>query len=212
MRVRLEAEPADQFACARFRRLCLDTPEPRDEFEILEGRELVVDHRLVRQPGGDLLGGNRIGQRIDAIDGDRAGVGPQQPGHHAQGRGLAGAIGADQHIEFAAIDGEIERIDRGPVEALGEPANRERDGAFYLVHDRRRCRRMHGRSLQESGFGGVNHQTERPARTFGLVKRAETMLGTPPHAALAASPQAPRVCALSRARFVRFPVVLPVDS
>src|ERR1035441_3176615 len=103
-------------------------------------------------------------------------------------------------------------IDRGPVEALGEPANRERDRAFGLAHAGRRCRRMHGRSLQESGFGGVNRQTERPARTFGLVKRAETMLGTPPHAALAASPQAPRVCALSRARFVRFPVVLPVDS
>ena len=61
MCVRLEAEPADQFARARFRRLRVDAPEPGDEFEILERRELVVDHRLVRQPSGDLLGGDRIG-------------------------------------------------------------------------------------------------------------------------------------------------------
>src|SRR5476651_770533 len=89
-------------------------------------------------------------ERVNAVDDDRTGVGPQQSGHHAQGSGFAGAVGTDQHVEFAAIDGEVERIDRGPVEALAEPANRERDGAIGWR------RRMHDRSLQESGFGGVN--------------------------------------------------------
>ena len=134
MRVRLEAEPADQFARAHFRGLCLDAPKAGDEFEIFERRELVVDHRLVRQPGGDLLGGDRIGERVDAADGDRAGVGTQQAGHHAQRRGLAGAVGADQRIEFAAVDGEVERVDGRPVETLGEPAHRERDGTMGLAN------------------------------------------------------------------------------
>ena len=69
-------------------------------------------------------------ERVDALDRDRAGVGLEQPGHHAQGRRLAGAIGADQRVEFAAVNGEIERVDRGPVEALAKPANRERDGTL----------------------------------------------------------------------------------
>ena len=61
MRVRLKSEPVDQFARTRFRSCGVDAPEPGDEFEIFERRELVVDHRLVRQPGDDLLGGDRIG-------------------------------------------------------------------------------------------------------------------------------------------------------
>ena len=33
-------------------------------------------------------------------------------------RGLAGAVGADQRIELAGADGEIERIDRRAVKTL----------------------------------------------------------------------------------------------
>ena len=47
-----------------------------------------------------------------------AGIGPQQARHHAQGRGLAGAVGAEQRVEFAGSDGEIERIDREAVKTL----------------------------------------------------------------------------------------------
>ena len=49
---------------------------------------------------------------------DRSGVGPRQPGHHAQRRGLAGAVGPDQRIELARLDGEIERIDREAIKTL----------------------------------------------------------------------------------------------
>ena len=66
--------------------------------------------------------------------------GAQQAGDHAQCRGLASAVGADQRVEFAAIDGEIERVDRGAVEALGKPANRERDGPSGSAHNGRRRR------------------------------------------------------------------------
>ncbi len=135
MRVRLKAEPADQLARPRFGYAAFDAPEPGYEFEIFERGELVVDHRFVRQPGSDPLGGDRIGQRVDAFDRDRAGVGTQQPDHHAQGGGLAGAVGADQRIELAAIDDEIDRVDGGAVETLGESARCQGDRTFCLAHD-----------------------------------------------------------------------------
>ena len=41
-----------------------------------------------------------------------------KPGHHAQGRGLAGAVGPEQRVEFAGTDREIERIDREAIKTL----------------------------------------------------------------------------------------------
>jgi hypothetical protein len=93
----------------------------------IERRQLVVDHRLVRDPRGDLLGGNRIGERVDVFDRDRAGVRLQEPDDHAQRRGLAGAVRPEQRIELAAIDREIEGVDRRTIVALGEAAEGERD-------------------------------------------------------------------------------------
>ena len=118
VQMRLEPERRQK----RLRRGCgnrgIDAPEAGDEFEIFQRRQLVVDHRLVGDPGHDLLGGDGIGERIDAEDGDRAGVGPQQAGDHAQGRGLAGAVGAEQGVEFAGANGQIERVDRRAVKTL----------------------------------------------------------------------------------------------
>ena len=118
VQMRLEAERHQKL----LRRGCgnrgIDAPEAGDEFEIFQRRQLVVDHRLVGDPGHDLLGGDGIGERVDAQNGDRAGVGPQQAGDHAQGRGLAGAIGAEQGVEFAGANGQVERVDRRAVKTL----------------------------------------------------------------------------------------------
>ena len=118
-----EAEPVDQPARAGFGMRGVDAPEPADEFEIFERRQLVVDHRLVGNPGHHLLGRDGIGQRVDAEDRDRPGVRPQQAHHHAQGGGLAGAVGAEQGVEFAGADGEVEPIDRRAVEGLPQIAD-----------------------------------------------------------------------------------------
>ena len=57
-------------------------------------------------------------ERIDAEHRDRTGIGPQQAGHHAQRRGLAGAVGPEQRVEFAGADGEIERVDREAIKTF----------------------------------------------------------------------------------------------
>jgi hypothetical protein len=47
---------------------------------------------------------DRIAPRIDAANMDLAVVGRQQARHHAQGRGLAGAVRAEQRVELAGAD------------------------------------------------------------------------------------------------------------
>ncbi len=118
VQMRLQSERDQQALRGRFRCRGIDAPQAGDEFEIFQRRQLVVDHRLVGDPRHHLLGGDRIGERVDAEHRDGSGVGPQQPGHHAQRRGLAGAVGAEQGIEFAGADSEIERIDREAVKTL----------------------------------------------------------------------------------------------
>ena len=59
---------------ARNRRF--DAPQARDEFQVFERIELVIEHRLVGQPGDDALGFDGIAPRVDAENSDFAGVPP----------------------------------------------------------------------------------------------------------------------------------------
>jgi hypothetical protein len=47
---------------------------PATKIEVFERRQPVIDHRLVRHPGHDLLGRDRIGEHIDAEHRDAAAV------------------------------------------------------------------------------------------------------------------------------------------
>ena len=58
--------------------------------------------------------------------------GAQQPDHHAQRRRLAGAVGTNQRVKFAAAHAEIERVDRGAVEPLTQAMDFERDGMLEM--------------------------------------------------------------------------------
>ena len=71
----------------------IDAPKPGDEFEIFQRRQLVIDHGFVGDPGHHLLGRDRIAERVDAEHRDRAGVGRQEPGYHAQRRVLPAPLG-----------------------------------------------------------------------------------------------------------------------
>ena len=72
---------------------------------------------VVRRPQVDRL----------AVDRDLATVGPVQPGEHGAQRRLAGSVLAEQPVDLAADDVEVDGIDRrNVVERLGEAADLER--------------------------------------------------------------------------------------
>ena len=96
----------------------VDAPETGDEFEVFPGGELVVEQRLVREPGDELFGGEGIGAGVDAEDGDCAVVSGKEARDHAQGGGLAGAVGTEKRIDLAAahIEGDVVDGGSGPVD------------------------------------------------------------------------------------------------
>ena len=112
----------------------VDAPQAGDEIEVFERRQAVIDHRLVGQPGHQPLGTHRVGQDVDAENRDRPAVRFQQPGRHPQRSGLAGAIGAEEDIEFAYPHAQIQSVDRRPAEGLGKPQCFESEPAGYLSH------------------------------------------------------------------------------
>ncbi len=118
VQMRLQTERDQEIVCGASGDRRIDAPKPGDEFEIFQRRQLVVDHGFVGDPGHHLLGGDRIAERVDAEHRDRTDIGTREAGHHAQRRGLAGAVGPDQRVELAWLDREIERVDRKAVKTL----------------------------------------------------------------------------------------------
>ncbi len=125
-----EAEAFEQTLGRALGRSGLDRPQSGDELEIFERVELVVEHRLVGQPGDDALGLDRILARVDAEDADVAAVGLKKAGDHAQGRRLPGAVGSEQGVEFTRRHPEIQPVHRGPGKTLPERAEFEGGDAF----------------------------------------------------------------------------------
>ena len=78
-----------------------------------------------------------VGEGVDAEHADVAGVGLQQPGDHAQGRGLARAVGAEQRVELAGLDGQVEPVDGRLAEALAQFADAKRRRLRTRSVDRR---------------------------------------------------------------------------
>ena len=77
-------------------------PQAGDELEILERGQAIVDHRLVRHPGDDRLGGDRVARRVDAADGDRARILAQQLIQFGEiKRGLLGIKGTEMSADIA---------------------------------------------------------------------------------------------------------------
>jgi hypothetical protein len=73
-------------------------PQARDEGEIFKRSKLVVEHRLVGQPGGDRLGAERIALCVDPEDLDRSRVGRGKTCDHPQGRRLPRAVRPKQGV------------------------------------------------------------------------------------------------------------------
>src|SRR5262249_45604513 len=98
------------------------------------------------------------------------------PRHHAQGRGLAGAVRPEQRIELAGAHGEVEPVDRGPVEALGKAADLEAVGRAGGEHATLAWMAMPA-GYAGSGFGRTKSTRQSARRRWFTKKRARR----PPH-------------------------------
>ena len=110
----------------------------------------VLEHGEVREDVGDLVGlrdaearGLVLGQPRDlsAVEPDAAGARRRLAGDQAEERGLAGAVGADDRPQLAALDADVDagHRDQAAVRA-GEPLGAQQNGVGHgaRVHWRRR--------------------------------------------------------------------------
>ena len=121
-----EPEPLDHRARRRAR---IGEPiEPRDEFEVLAHREVLIEAEALRHVADvalDLVG---LGADVVAEAGAVALVGREQPAQHADGRGLAGAVGAEEAVDRAALDLHRQVAhDLAAAEGFGQPVDIDGD-------------------------------------------------------------------------------------
>jgi hypothetical protein len=100
-------------------------PRGRQRSRELHRPQLLVDHRLVRDPGHDSSRPDGIGERVDTKDSDRAAVGFEEAGDQTQCGCLTGAVGPEQRVEFSGEDAEIQPIPRGALKTFVRPSNLE---------------------------------------------------------------------------------------
>ena len=77
---------------------------------LLDGQRL-VQRKLLRHVADAPLHLFRVAADVDAVDHGRAGCRLQQPAHHADGRRLAGAVGAEEAEDLSSPDLEADAID-----------------------------------------------------------------------------------------------------
>ena len=82
--------------------------EPADEAEVLAAGEVLVHGGVLAGEADALAHRLRVGGDVEAQHLGPAGVRPEDGGEDADGRGLAGAVGAEQAEHGAGGDGEID--------------------------------------------------------------------------------------------------------
>ena len=106
-----EPEPIEHVAATPARLGLVQVVEPAHQLEVLEPGEVLVDGRaLAREPDAEaqLLG---VARDVEAVDGGRAAVEPEQRGEDADHGGLAGAVGAEQPEHGAGVDLEVDALE-----------------------------------------------------------------------------------------------------
>ena len=88
--------------------------------------EVLVDRGVLPGHADELADHVRVSTDVDAEDAGLAAVDRQQGREHLEGRGLAGAVGAEHAEDLAATDLEVDPVDRPEVaERLDEPGGRD---------------------------------------------------------------------------------------
>ena len=135
--------------------------------EQLQAAEAFVEAEVVGQHADPGLGCRGIGPDVEALDADQAGVGAQQPGHHPDRGGLAGTIGADQAVEAAGRDRQVDAGDgHVVVEALPQASD--------LHRSERRGRRRPRSDTDAWSRRTSSLRTGRPGSAAGAVHRLRT--------------------------------------
>ena len=96
--------------------------EAADEVEVLPDREILVEAEALRHVADLTLDRPRLLDDVVAEAAAAARIGREQAAQHADGRGLAAAVGAEEAADLAAIDLDRDMVDHGArPEALDQP-------------------------------------------------------------------------------------------
>jgi len=86
-------------------------PQPAEEIDDLPAGQVRPQADLtghIREPA---MESHRVAPWVAPQQHDRPGVSPQQPEQHANGRGLARAVGAEKPVDLTGLDREVETIE-----------------------------------------------------------------------------------------------------
>src|SRR5258706_1061280 len=169
-----QAQPFEELRRAAARGRGIEAPESPHELEILHRKQLPVGKRVVGKEGQHALRILGMRQHVVSHDAHGACIGPEQSRNDAKRRRLPRAVRAEDRMELALRDRDVEAIDRGlPVEALDEPADLER--------------RRHGRTAGVTrASAAITVRRSAPKNPFGFAStstipatsRASSRIGT----------------------------------
>ena len=110
-----------------------------EQLEVLPAREVTVEVRGLDEAGDAVESLRRLSLRVTAEQADLAAVGRDQAEEDAHRRRLAGAVRAEEAVDVADTDGEIDIAHRDDSAiALDEPARDDRKLGGVLGHNHRR--------------------------------------------------------------------------
>ena len=116
---RVELEALDQLLAAGRVEAAAQAAEQVDRLAAGEVGPQVDVAGHVGEPAVELDG---VGPRVAAQQADLAGVGAQEAEQDADGGRLAGAVGTEEAVHLARLDGQVEPVERAHVaEGLDEP-------------------------------------------------------------------------------------------
>ncbi len=124
----LQAQPLD--GGARLPGGVGEAVDAGDELQVLQDRQVLVEREALRHVADVVLDLLALGADVVAERRAAAAVGRQQPAQHAQGGGLAGAVGAEEAVDLAAAHAHRQVAhDHLAAEGLGQPLDLDGDVA-----------------------------------------------------------------------------------
>ena len=101
--------------------------EPAEQVDDLAAAQLRPQRHLARHVREPPVQGDRVAPRVAAEQPDGAGVGAEHPEQDADRRGLARSVRAEEAVDLAGADLEIEPVERpGGAEGLDESRDLDR--------------------------------------------------------------------------------------